>query len=272
MALREFVHRRDDLVSQFLEQLEGGVYDEQRIKEQGGQRSGLAASAGFGPARLSAERGKEGSVEAELTMRQTPASRFNRLYDLLHGDDSIQQLSALDDAIWQQIQRNEVIEVDAVLSLVPGVLDLHQAAGVAALGPLVELMQSLPDEMLPDNFSRREAEQMTSQMPAVQEFANHMSTGPVPCTFVPVGDRRYTFFAELERNDILVELPELEGEVTVLAKIQRKVAKGKPETVGRPLPGMPRNREARRQATRPEPLTTRLQYPAAVVTVVGIYR
>lgn len=186
MALREFLHRRDDLVSQFFEQLEGGLYDEERIKEQSGRRSGVGASAGIGAARFSADRGKDGSTEAELTMRQTPAPRFNRLYNLLEAQGSVQQLTALDDDIWQQIDRKEVIEVDAVLSLLPGVLDLHQAAGVGSLAPVVELMQSLPDELLPDNFSRREAEQMTSQMPAIQDFTDHMSTGPVPCRRAPL--------------------------------------------------------------------------------------
>ncbi|MGI9119293.1 MAG: hypothetical protein ACR2G7_04090 [Acidimicrobiales bacterium] len=34
VILGEFLYRRDDLVSQFLAQIEGGVYDEEHINER----------------------------------------------------------------------------------------------------------------------------------------------------------------------------------------------------------------------------------------------
>ncbi len=64
----------------------------------------------------------------------------------------------------------------------------------------------------------------------------------------------------------------MEGEVTVLARLTRKIEKGKPETQGQPVPGMQLSREQRRKGGQSRSLTVRLQYPAAVVSVVGIYR
>lgn len=65
----------------------------------------------------------------------------------------------------------------------------------------------------------------------------------------------------------------LEGEATILSKIQRHIAKGKPETVGSGmLPAMPANRQQRRKQKGEAPMTVRLSYPAALVTVIGIYR
>jgi hypothetical protein len=272
VVLREFLYRRDDLVAQFLEGLEGGEYDEERIKEQATRAAGGGASAGAGPLRASADLRREGTSETELTMRQTAASRFNRLHSLLEKNEAIQPLESLDDAIWEGLLRNEVIEVEAVLTLAPGVAAMNQAAGLGALLPLIGKISSLPDELLPDDFDRRDAARMTKQLPIIQDIAQPLTSGPVPCTFVPIGTARYTFFAELVRSGIQGTIADLEGEVTVLAKVTRKIVKGKPETVGQPVPGVQLNRDQRRKGAGSALLTVRLQHPAAVVTVIGIYR
>lgn len=111
---------------------------------------------------------------------------------------------------------------------------MSQAAGIGSLLPLVDTMKNLPDELLPDSFDRSEAEAMSSQMSAVHDLAQHLANAPVPCIFSPAGAPRYKFYADLARDGIQGALPDLEGEATVLAKLNRKVAKGKPETVGQP--------------------------------------
>lgn len=153
VVLREFLYRRDDLVAQFLEGLEGGEYEEERIKEQATRAAGGGASAGVGAFKANADLRKDGTSETELTMRQTPASRFNRLHSLLDQNDTIQPLESLDDAIWDSLRRNEVVEVEAVLTLAPGVATMNQVAGLGALLPLIGKISSLPDEMLPDDLT-----------------------------------------------------------------------------------------------------------------------
>jgi hypothetical protein len=272
VVLREFLYRRDDLVAQFLEQLEGGEYEEERIKEQDGRASGVGGSVGAKGLALSGERRKEGSRETELTVRQTPASRFNRLHNLLEQSEGIQPLESLDDAIWDEIERNEIIEVEGVLTLLPGVVEMNQATSVDKVLPIIEAMKGLPDEYLPDSFQRQEADKISGQIPIVQDFAQHFASGPVPCTFVPAGAPRYKFFAELVRYSVVGNIAELEGEVTALAKVTRKIDRRKPETLGQPVPGIQLNREQRRKGGAGAPLTVRLQHPAAVVTAIAIYR
>lgn len=89
---------------------------------------------------------------------------------------------------------------------------------------------------------------------------------------VPARAPRYKFFTELARESIQGDIADLDGEVTVLAKVTRKIAKGKPETVGQPFPGMQLNREQRGKDAGSAALTVRLRHPAAVVTVIGLYR
>jgi hypothetical protein len=50
--LRIFLYRDDALVSQFLEQLEGGTYDEENIRQRKGSGGSLGAEIGVGSAGL----------------------------------------------------------------------------------------------------------------------------------------------------------------------------------------------------------------------------
>jgi len=273
VLLREFLYRRDDLVAQFLEQIEGGEYDEERLREHGGRATGASASAGIGPVTLSGERRKDGSSEKELTMRQTAASRFNRLHFLLTASDAIQPLNSLDDAIWNQLVRNEVIEVEASLS--------QSVAGCSGDEPVrghrgdaaTHRRSEHASRRVPTRFRRpkrrRAGTRPDLRLPRCRSAARRW---PSSCTFAPIGAPRYTFFAELSRESIREELADLEGEVTILARLTRKIEKGKPETQGQPVPGMQLSRKQRRKGGQSQSLTIRLQYPAAVVSVVGIYR
>ena len=82
-----------------------------------------------------------------------------------------------------------------------------------------------------------------------------------PCTFVPAAAPHYKFFSELSREGLEVETADVEGEVTVLAKVTRKIEKGSPETVGQPVPGVQLNRRQRRKGGTSTPLTVRLSIP-----------
>lgn len=66
-----------------------------------------------------AQVGRKGLSRSQLQrkMQQTSASRFARLYDLLDEDDGIQELPALDQAIWDQLRRQEVVDVQAIVAL-----------------------------------------------------------------------------------------------------------------------------------------------------------
>ena len=274
VVLREFLFRRDDLVSQFLEQIEGGAYDDEQITDRSQSSTGLAGSAGISSTKLSGERKKQGEHESAITLRQTAASRFNRLYDLLHEREDVQPLEALDLSIWNQLRRNEIVEVESRLIFAPGVKEMNSAAALGNAIPLFAWMKALPPAMLPASFDRVQAEAIGDQLPVIQEFAEHFANSAIPCTFAPLGSPTFHFFAELPRNHLLIDATGLEGELTVLAKIQRFIAKGKPETAGG-LPFLPKvtiNRQQRRRGKSDEPFTIRLSYPAAVATVLAIYR
>lgn len=273
VVLREFLYRRDDLVDQFLAQLEGGLYDEEHVTDQSGSSGGLGGGVAVGSLNATADRQRETQRESQRTLRQTPESRFNRVHSLLSGQEAVQYLSSFDDDIWNQLQRNEIVEIDASIALAPGVMDLNNLSALSGAAPLIDLMRSLPKELLPDTFDAAEADKMSKQLPLMEQLAEAFTQAPVPCIVSLAGAPRYSFFAELLRDALLADLGDLEGEATVLAKIQRFIEKGRPETLGAgPMPSVPVNREQRRQQKDGGPMTVRVSWPAAVISVVGIYR
>lgn len=150
---------------------------------------------------------------------------------------------------------------------------MEQVGQAAKLAPLLEGIMNLPDALRPDNVDLGEARTMAAQLPAIQEVADAFKDGAVPCTFSPVAAPRYEFFTELTRAGLVAPITDLEGEVTVLAKVTRFVQPGRPETFGQPVPGVSLSRAQRRQkGNTATSMTTKLKHPAAVVTAIGIYR
>jgi hypothetical protein len=114
-TLRQLLYCDTDLIRQFLAQLEGGIFDEEHQAERTGGRTGVGGEVKAGPLGGRADRGREESQEVERVVCQTEASEFDRLYRSLSQQGNIQFLENIDDAIWDQLQRREIVEVEAVI-------------------------------------------------------------------------------------------------------------------------------------------------------------
>jgi hypothetical protein len=268
LVLRHFLYLDDEMVAQFLEQLEGGGYDEEAVTSRGEQRRGLSAGVRAGPAEARAERGRAGSEETAVTMRQTPASRFDRLYRILTDHQAVQELVVFDDDIWEQLVTGEVVEVAATLSISDIAKHLAAVGSVEGLMPLIEMVNELMDD--DEAIDPHELDTVKRQLPAVSGLAQQAEASPVPCLVEVAALRRYKFLARLRRASLRCALDELDGEATVMGKIQRKLAKGQSEPYGDELVGLPNlSRQARRKAGQRQ---LRLGYPGAVLTPIAIWR
>lgn len=272
--LRYFLYLDDPVVSQFLSQVEGGEFDDQRIKDQYSQGSGLGGAVSAGPISFNAERTSGGSSESELTMRQTGPSRFNRLHRALAQDD-LTTISAVDDSIWSGFEVGEIIEVSVQPSVPEFVQNAAQIGDVAKLAPLVDLMRQVDGLGLPgvelDHDTRQTIAQAEKFLPAAAGLADAMAGAPVPCVFSLVGSPNFKFFAQLDRNNLLVDVSELAGDLTLLAKIDRFVAQRKPEDVS-VMAGLPVPSRAQRRSGASSAPTVTLRHPAAFVSAVALYR
>lgn len=272
--LRIFLYRDDALVSQFLEQLEGGTYDEETIRRRKGSGGSLGVGIGAGPVGLKGSLDKSASQDLELNLRQTGPSRFSRFFDLASGSDDVQPLDAIDDGIWNQLEPGEIIDAAVVLEVPAFLKSIDIARKASSLLPLFEAVATIRGAGGKPVIDPAELRTVKRQLPVAEDVATVTEAAPLPVLGSLASSPRYKFFLRLRRADILAdELGDLDGPARLIGAIQSKVARGKSTVVGQLMPGLPpSNRAARRRSATPGGAEITLRYPAAVITPIGIFR
>jgi len=266
VILRQFLYLDEGLLDDFLSQLAGGLYDEERqrdehSRERGGKAVGKLGGAG---GELARQRGEVS--ETERTVKLSPAARFDRLYELLLNlpQQAVQELEALDMAIWDQLRRGELVNVEAVIRIPTFT---RAMAGASAMQDMLAVMQQLSPGTVDDSTV-----QVAQQMQAMGAL-----TGDSLAVLAEVaGSPEFKFVCKLKQENILAEMDDLEDEVTVFGKLGRKVRAGDREML-LTMPGMSAlNREERRKMTGSQAgkldAEMWVEHPAAGLTVVAIYR
>lgn len=273
---RFFIYIDDRMVGQFLEQAEGGEYGEEHISRQRTKEGSLGGSLRAGPAGAHAGARRGASEDSDVVRRPTPASRFARLHSALTADEAIQPLDVADDAIWDQIAVGEIFESGVTLE-VPAIYKVLDMAGsFSSFLPMLEQFSAVvAAEEDEQTFDEKEMASIKQQLPVIEQAAAIADQSPLPLAAHLASDLRYTFFQQLKRDSMTVPMDELDGEARMLAKVQRKIVKGRPESVQLLVPGAPApNRAQRRKQdsqTDPDSVIT-LRYPSAVVTPLAIWR
>jgi len=219
-------------------------------------------------ASLRGEIGKESVTDHQRVQKQTAASEFARLYEHLNRDDLIQPLPNLDDVIWSQLAPGEIVEVPVIVAL-PGILKLFElAASFQSLLPLVEASSAVTAE-------QREMLRIMSDLAAAVE------TGSLTVISSVAMASKFKMIVPLARPHLRVPVASIEGEATLLAKIQRKLNRGEIVSAIELFPGM--NRLGRKQLDSfnksiqggPTGLdlgVSTVSYPGAVVTPIAIFQ
>jgi hypothetical protein len=264
--LRRFLYLDAELTGEFLAQLEGGRFSEEEQSRRG--TSGRELSGGIGAAGVSAKAGKRGQEEEEASrlVRQTPESEFARLVELLVADGGLQFLESFDDEIWGQITRGEILEIEADVA-VSSLRKIAELAG--AFEPLMKIADLAGEPIQMD----KEAQAGLSMLTSIGKL-----TAKVPIVARAAGAPDYKFIASLEPAKIKVELDELEGEATLIAKVQRKLRPGETHTILDAIPGISAlPRDQRREVIKGLENSAEfpdlvIPSPATIVTPIAIYR
>jgi hypothetical protein len=273
-TLRYFLYRDDAIVSQYLEQLEGGGYDEESIRRQAGRGGTASADLRAGPVGLQAGGSRSSEEQSELNLRQTGPSRFSRFYQLANDGDGIQSVDAIDDAIWDQIATGEIIEA-SVTVVVPDVVK-----SLAAIGPIASLLPALEafapfatDEEGKPSIDPDDLAKIKQQMPPVQQVVAATADRPFTVSAALVSDPRFKFGMRVKREFVLDSIEALEGECRVLASLQSKATRDRPLQVEE-FPGLV-PQQSRQQRRRKDATANRgivLRYPSAIVSPIALFR
>lgn len=271
--LRYFLYRDDTVVSQFLEQLEGGAFDEENLRRSGGRSTGAGAGVRGAGLALNAKHERHRDEESEVTMRQTGASRFSRFYNLAEQAEDIQTIDACDDGLWDQLGSGEIVDIGVSLEI-PGIVKaIGMLAGFGTFLPIVEAMSHLPGEDGRPLVDPRQLGEMRGQLPIVEHAASAADDSPLPVLASLADNPRYKMFVRLKRSCIQVDtVDDLEGEARLIGSIKQKVLRGKTHEIGTLLPAIPPPNREQRRSRSASANSLVLKYPAAVVVPIAVFR
>ena len=262
MILRNFLYLDSSTVSDYLSSLDGSIVEGPIDHTQSAKHDkGIKANLRIAEGSLSGG----GSSETKEKRLVTDAAKFQRLYELV-AQDQVQYLDAFDDAIWQQVRRGELLELQCTIK-VPEFFKMTQI--VDAFAPMVDIFKAVDASMVD---AKTEA--------AIKGFgglSKMLSDKPIPLLFEPVSTPGYHFVADLRRQFLRCELSELQGEATVLGKVLRILVRSQTHEAFSLLPSSFPNMDnkAQKQLQRDlksKKLSETVRGPGAIIAAVGVYR
>ena len=267
MILRNYLFLDTATMEDYLATLEGYVVDG-AIDQTEVEKRGRSGEAGYKI--IKGEVASTKSTETRQRLAITDAAKFQQLYEILQGQDLLQFLDAFDEQIWNQLRRGELLEVDGMIRF-PKPFALTQA--MDGLSPLLDIVAALDEGSFSDPSSHAALEGMGA-------IAKLVEAKPIPILFEAASTPGFTFVANLPRRYSRCRVLDLEGEATVLGKVQRILTKGQQFEVFSLFPAftssMPSlSKEQRRQTQREmikKGVAEVVKGPAIILTPLAVYR
>jgi len=265
MILRNFLYLDTDMLDDYLSTMEGYLIESEELIEN-------KTTKNLGKAKVSVlEVGKEADVEKGSIKKvtQTSAGKFQKLYGLLDSQSMVQYLEVFDSTIWNSLKRNEILEV-------PGIIQVSKmyntVNSIGNISPLMDLMQAFGKSDLMDSKT-------TEAMKGIKAVSELDIDKEIPVIIDLEGNKNYNFTASLSPEYIKGDISKLEGNVTIVGKIQKIIAKGERHEVFSMVKGIDtlvksQNREQRRkyQDSKNDNVSDFIQGPAIVITPLAIFR
>lgn len=263
---RSFLYLDTREVDDFLAQAEGSLVE--------GAYEETERTAGRNPSEETDE-----SLEVRRRRSETAEARFNRLYEALQQDGDLKTLDSIDQSQYDGLEVGDIIEVRGLARL-PQWERIKE--DFAAVSNLLPLMQALGQDPLEDPAAREAFEgfnQLTSMKGQEDTMLIATPSGPLAARFV----------GKLKHVHLRRPKDELEGEVTIVAKVRRRLQRGQQIEASRLFPNLEglqalnraqMNREQRRQAAKKNsqqlktgtPLDEVVKYPAVEVLPIAVYQ
>jgi hypothetical protein len=262
LKLRRFLYLDGKLTDEFLAQVEGGLYDEESQSAIGRAERGVKGNLGVGPLSAGGSRGSADEEERARVIRQTQESAFSRLAKTLEENESVQWLESLDQEIWDQLERGEVLEVECDFSVPPLMKLLVTGAHFESIA---ELMKATGEQM------EEEAVQGFAALGAIAELFQS-----IPIFGRAAGAEDFKFVAPTLPEHYRVALDQLDGSARLYCTLDRKLGQNEQFSIVDSIPAIRNlpNREEIEESLDEikeiagEPVTA----PAAVVTPIAIFR
>ena len=272
--LRSFLYLDENIVDDYLSQLEGGILEGPFTTKDtttgskeggGGLKIGVLEGSGKGASSLSSE--------VAQTIRETPVAKFSRLYKLLEKEEAIQPLNGFDLDVYNQIELGEIVEVRGNAKLPQWE---HLTKAISDLSSLIEIMKAVGQDPFADNDGSQAYQ-------GFSELIAKKAQEDIELIIAPIGSPKFKFVAKLDTARILRRKEELETEVTILGKVRRKLSERETIDIFRIAPRLNQLENLNRTQSRSigkgknkvpstdTPLDEVIKYPAMQLQAIAAY-
>jgi hypothetical protein len=268
IVLRDFIFLNTNMLNNYLSTIEGYSAEEFDYTEsEKGQKGGRL---GYSPI-VEGNASSETSLETKGKRVLTPPAQFQKLYETLEKQEQIKHLDLFDDEYWADIQKGEILEIQAKVRIPTFIMQLEQVQGFT---PLVNLMQKYGPGIVKDSD--------LIALEGMSDLRKINESKPIPLLFQSESTPKFNFAADLPREYITGNLTDFQSEVVVFGKAQRTLSKGQKLEVFNFIPdmlAMPNLNRQQRLALKSnkndkakDTFTETLVGPAIVLIPLAIYR
>jgi len=262
--LRNFYYMDSETIDNYLSSINGEIYDSEERSEKFLNKKGVDGGIS---SLIKINAGLQSQIETETRKKiiQTYAGKFQKIYSYLEQNGSIPFFDCIDDENWNAISRNQFIEI--LVSLRFSKMDTL----VYSFSNFLPMLEGIDQSLIEDDAKKT--------LYFMQMFNEINKQNGLPAELQLINGSKYKFVTHFDQNCFLVNIDSIPNEVTVLAKIQRKLKENEKINLINIIPMLEKmaiNREMRRNMKHsinelPEELSDNIKGPGALIIPIAIY-
>lgn len=264
--LRKFYYVDAETIDAYLSSIEGVIYEAEEISEKSIKNGGIGGSISALPLKINGGLKSQIEIETIKKVIQTYAGKFQKIYSYLEQNGGLPFYDNMDEQTWNTISRNQFVELDVNLRF------SKMDSLISSFGSILPSIGKIDPSILDDD---------SKKTLYIMDFMNEINKqNGMPAELQLINGSCYKFISYFNLDCFInSNIDLLPNEVTVFAKIQRKLRENEKNNLINIIPMLEKmavNREMRRSIKHSindvsEELSDNVKGPGAVVIPIAVY-
>lgn len=221
MILRNFLYLDNNMMEDYLSALDGYLIEEQNEIKTNSYANDVGGDVKF----LKGDMSTTSETKVDSKKAITYAAKFQKLYDLMAKNTMLRCIDEINEKIWREIHRSDIIEIDVNIEIAKS---FNNFKGVKDAVPMLDLLQTM-GAINSNNPNDIKAIQ------AISKLCKMVNTNKVPIICKNTTSEEYKFYGALQQDYLKNDISELEGNVTIIGKVQKILEKDVSDEIYNPL-------------------------------------
>lgn len=269
-ALRNFYYLNTSIIDDYISSIDGSLVQTEDVSERVATDKGISAGAGAFSIKVDAGIKAQIEKETKRILVQTYAGKFQKIYTFLDSEnEGVPFYDYMDEESWSNISRNQFLEIDVTIRF------SKIETIIGSLGTILPFFNQLKN----DNGTALMDPETQNTINIIQLFREANNTNGLPAELSFINPGKYKLITYFDENSFISEQDKLPKEVTIFAKVQRKLRESEKVNLTNIIPVLEKlafNREMKRSIKHsmeelPEELMDNVKGPGAILIPIAIY-